>query len=211
MKRLIAALLLSAAALAQSSNPSGAANVVRYKLDESKLKYLFATSEPVLHLKPGDILETNTVDAFGNAIQKPGDTLSMVKGDNPLTGPFHIDGAEPGDTLAVKILDLQVDGKQGIGTIAQGFGALNSTTYTPMVNAPIGEKIWFYPIDAATNTATFQALDSSFKVSMPLHPFLGCIGWRPPAARRAAPSCPPNSAATWIRRKPAPATPSTSR
>src|SRR3954468_5343945 len=119
------------------------ANVVRYKLDESKLKYLFATSEPVLHLKPGDILETNTVDAFGNAIQKPGDTLSMVKGDNPLTGPFHIDGAEPGDTLAVKILDLQVDGKQGIGTIAQGFGALNSTTYTPMVNAPIGEKIWF--------------------------------------------------------------------
>src|SRR3954466_1328608 len=77
MKRLIAALLLSAAALAQSSNPSGAANVVRYKLDESKLKYLFATSEPVLHLKPGDILETNTVDAFGNAIQKPGDTLSM--------------------------------------------------------------------------------------------------------------------------------------
>ena len=34
----------------------------------------------------------------------------MAKGDNPLTGPFYVEGAEPGDTLAVKILDLQVDG-----------------------------------------------------------------------------------------------------
>ncbi|MBV9479360.1 MAG: acetamidase/formamidase family protein, partial [Acidobacteria bacterium] len=44
----------------------------------------------------------------GNAIQKPGDSLSRVKGDNPLTGPFYVEGAEPGDTLAVKILDIQV-------------------------------------------------------------------------------------------------------
>jgi len=40
-------------------------------------------------------------------LQKPGDKLSLVKGDNPLTGPFYVDGAEPGDTLAVKILDLE--------------------------------------------------------------------------------------------------------
>jgi len=45
-------------------------------------------------LKSGDILETNSVDAFGNAIQT--DTLNLVKGDNPLTGPFYIEGAEPG-------------------------------------------------------------------------------------------------------------------
>jgi len=170
-----ATLLLSGACLAQSTAP----NVVRYKLDENKLKFVFATSEPVLHIRSGDVLETNTVDAFGNVLQKPGDTLSMVKGDNPLTGPFFIDGAEPGDTLAVKILDLQVDGKQGVGTIAQGFGAINSTTYTPMINAPIGERIWFYPIDQATNTATFNALDSKFSVKIPLHPFLGCIGVAP--------------------------------
>jgi acetamidase/formamidase len=167
--------LLSCACSAQTAKP----NVVRYKLDEKTLKYVFSTSEPVLHLKPGDILETNTVDAFGNVLQKPGDTLSMVKGDNPLTGPFFIDGAAPGDTLAVRILDLQVDGKQGVGTIAQGFGAINSTTYTPMLNAPIGEKIWYYPIDQATNTAIFNALDSKFSVKIPLHPFLGCIGVAP--------------------------------
>src|ERR1700680_4592666 len=43
------------------------------------VKYLFATAEPVAHLKSGDILDTNTLDCFGNALKKPGDTLSLVK------------------------------------------------------------------------------------------------------------------------------------
>jgi acetamidase/formamidase len=44
---------------------------------------------------------------------------------------------------------------------------------------PLTEKIWFYPIDHADNTATFQALDSNYKVKIPMHPFLGCIGVAP--------------------------------
>src|SRR5229473_4955822 len=177
MKSALAVLLLSAAAFAQ--NPEEG-KVVRYELKASELKYTYAASySPVAHLKSGNILETNTVDCFGNAIKKPGDTLSMAPGDNPLTGPFYIEGAEPGDTLAVKILDLKVDGNQGIGALAPGFGAINATNYTPMINPPIPEKIWFYPIDHATNTATFQALDSKFKVKIPLHPFFGCIGVAP--------------------------------
>jgi amidase len=156
-----------------------AQNTVKYHVTLNDVKYVYGTAEPVSRLKPGDILETNTVDAFGNAIQKPGDTLELVKGDNPLTGPFYIETAEPGDTLAVKILDLQVDGNQGVGAFAPGFGALNETNYTPMVHPPLPEKIWFYPIDHATNTATFRALDTNFSVKIPLHPFFGCIGVAP--------------------------------
>src|SRR3989454_11245379 len=152
---------------------------VKYHATINDVKYVYGVAQPVARLKSGDTLETNTVDAFGNAIQKPGDTLSMVKGDNPLTGPFHIESAEPEDTLAVKILDLQVDGNQGVGALAPGFGALNETNYTPMLHQPLPEKIWFYPIDHATNTATFKALDSNFSVKIPLHPFLGCIGVAP--------------------------------
>jgi amidase len=178
MKLLFAVLLLTTMACAQNQTEQG--RVVRYSPKPDDLKYTYAASySPVARLKPGNILETNTVDCFGNAIKKPGDTLSMSKGDNPLTGPFYIEGAEPGDTLAVKILDLQVDGDQGVGALAPGFGAINSTGYTPMINPPIPEKIWFYPIDHATNTATFQALDSKFKVKIPLHPFFGCIGVAP--------------------------------
>jgi amidase len=170
----------SAAPQAGASSTSEEGKVVRYDLKMNDLKYTYSASyTPVARLKSGNILETNTVDCFGNAIKKPGDTLDMAPGDNPLTGPFFIEGAEVGDTLAIKILDLQVDGNQGIGALAPGFGAINSTNYTPMLNPAIKEKIWFYPIDHATNTATFQALDSKYTVKIPLHPFFGCIGVAP--------------------------------
>jgi len=155
------------------------ANVAKYHATINDVKYVYAVAPPVARLKSGDILETNTLDAFGNVIQKPGDPLSLVKGDNPLTGPFYIEGAEPGDTLAVKIIDLKVDSNQGVGVLGPGFGALNETTYTAMLHAPLPEKIWFYPIDHATNAATFRALDSDFSVKIPLHPFFGCIGVAP--------------------------------
>src|ERR1700681_2545169 len=165
--------VLSCAAGAQT------ANVVKYHASINEVKYVYGPASPVAHVKPGDVVETNTLDAFGNALKKPGDKLSMVKGDNPLTGPFYVEGAQPGDTLAVKFLDVQVDGNQGVGAFAPGFGALNETGYTPMLHQPLPEKIWFYPIDKASNTATFQALDSKFSVKIPLHPFFGCIGVAP--------------------------------
>jgi acetamidase/formamidase len=174
---LILTLLIFGAANVLAQSEPG--NVVKYHATINDVKYVYASAEPVARLKPGDILDTNTLDCFGNVIKKPGDTLSMVKGDNPLTGPFYIEGAEPGDTLAVKILDLEVDGDQGVGAFAPGFGALNETNYTPMLHSPLPEKIWFYPVDHDSNTATFQALDSKFSVKIPLHPFFGCIGVAP--------------------------------
>lgn len=155
------------------------ANVVKYHADIHSVKYDYGVAEPVARLKPGDVLDTNTLDCFGNVIKKPGDPLSLVKGDNPLTGPFYIETAEPGDTLVVKILDLEVDGDSGVGAFAPGFGALNETNYTPMLHPPLPEKIWFYPINHGDNTATFKALDSDFSVKIPLHPFFGCIGVAP--------------------------------
>jgi len=167
-------LVLSLASVA------GAQNAVKYRTTMNDVKYTYnSTSAPVARLASGDVLETNTVDAFGNAIQKPGDTLALVKGDNPLSGPFYVETAEPGDTLAIQFLALDVDSSQGVGAFAPGFGALNETFYTPMVHPPLPEKIWLYPIDNAAGTTTFRALDSNFSVKIPLHPFLGCIGVAP--------------------------------
>ena len=166
--------------VAAQARQSGEPDVVRFKGTIDNVKYVFGVAPPVARLKRGNILEANSLDCFGNGIQKPGDTTANAKGDNPLTGPFFIEGAEPGDTLVVKILDLQVDGNQGVGALSPGFGAINSTHYTPMLeNAPIAERIWFYPINHTDNTATFEALDSGYKVKIPMHPFLGCIGVAP--------------------------------
>jgi acetamidase/formamidase len=155
-------------------------DVVRFKGTMENVKATFGPAEPVAHVKAGGVLEANSLDCFGNALQKPGDPFSLIKIDNPLTGPFFIDGAEPGDTLVVHILDLQVDSKQGVGTFSPGFGAANSTHYTPMLEKQsLPERAWYYPIDAEKKLITFQAMDSDFKVQFPLKPFLGCIGVAP--------------------------------
>lgn len=178
---MLNAAIAAAVILAQASP-----NVVRYEPKESDLKYVFGVAEPVARVKPGDIIDTKTFDCFVNKIQKPGDTLAQVPGDNPLTGPFYIEGAEPGDTLVVKILELTVDSAQGVGALAPGFGALNTTNYTPMLHTPVPEKIWFYAIDRAKQEATFSALDSKFTTKIPLHPFLGCLGVAPALEARSS-------------------------
>ena len=181
MKKLgiVAAMVLAlwpAAVWAQATE----GDVVRFKGTMENVKATFGPAEPVAHVKAGGVLEANSLDCFGNALQKPGDSLSLIKIDNPLTGPFFIDGTEPGDTLVVHILDLQVDSKQGVGTFSPGFGAANSTHYTPMLETkPLPERAWYYPIDAEKKLITYQATDSDFKVQFPLKPFLGCIGVAP--------------------------------
>jgi acetamidase/formamidase len=175
--RLLFASLFVCASLYAQTPPS---DVVHFHATMDNVKPTFGPAEPVAHLKPGNILDANSLDCFGNALQKPGDPFSNIKIDNPLTGPFFIDGAEPGDTLVVHILDLQVDGKQGVGTFGPGFGAANSTHYTPMLERqPLPDLAWYYPIDLDRKMITFKALDSDFKVEFPMHPFLGCIGVAP--------------------------------
>lgn len=187
MVMLLSAATASPLALAQllappsTSTPAPAPppRVIRYRATTENVKTVFGTAESVAALRPGDTLDTNTLDAFGGAIANPGDTLSKVKMDNPLTGPFYIEGAQPGDTLVVKFLELTVDAAQGIGVYGPGYGGLSSSTYTPMLNKDLPERIWFFPIDKATNTATFKPADSNFTAKIPLQPFLGCVGVAP--------------------------------
>src|SRR5215469_13656348 len=54
--------------------------------------------EPVLRIAPGDTVITATVDAGGGDAHNE----QVTPGGNPQTGPFFIEGAEPGDTLVVR-------------------------------------------------------------------------------------------------------------
>ncbi len=62
-------------------------------------------NKPVLRVKPGDTIHTTTVDAGGT--DEKGQR--RVMGGNPATGPFYIEGAMPGDTLAVHIVRLKLN------------------------------------------------------------------------------------------------------
>jgi acetamidase/formamidase len=86
----------------------------------------------------------------------------------------------------VKFLELQMGSDQGVGAFAPGFGALSTTFYTPMLNPPLPERVYFYPVDRARNVGTFQAQDSRFSVEIPLSPFIGCVGVAPPLGEARA-------------------------
>ncbi len=151
-------------------------NVRRYELNYKDLKTVYGVLPPVMHVKPGEIIQTTTVDADGKEAEKAG---FKVNGPNPLTGPFYIDGAEPGDMLKVKFVSIEINSKEGFGAAGPGFGALNSSSYTPVLGGPIPKTEWTYPVDSTANVATFHAKDSNFTVKIPLHPFLGCVGVAP--------------------------------
>src|SRR5918992_6362029 len=54
---------------------------------------------PALRIAPGDTVVTTTVDSVGqDATGEP-----ITPGVNPMTGPFVVEGAEPGDTLIVRL------------------------------------------------------------------------------------------------------------
>jgi acetamidase/formamidase len=166
------ALLLCASLPVRSQT----ASIVHYELRMNELKTVYGPLPPVMHVKPGNIIDTTTVDADGKAAEAAG---FKVNGPNPLTGPFYIDGAEPGDLLKIKFIAIDVNAKEGFGSAGPGFGALNSSKYTPVLGGPIPKLEWTYPIDESAHTATFHAKDSGFSVKIPLHPFLGCVGVAP--------------------------------
>src|SRR4029077_974807 len=70
---LVAASAFLRAQSAVNSQP-GDAQVVRYHATIDTVKYVYGAAPPVARLKPGNILEANSLDCFGNALQKPGDS-----------------------------------------------------------------------------------------------------------------------------------------
>jgi amidase len=84
-----------------------------------------AEHEPVARLVPGETVLVETKNAFGDQEYRPGMTLADLNLDaaDPLTGPLYLEGAEPGDTLAVQIEKIEVVGIGAQGVIPD-FGIL---------------------------------------------------------------------------------------
>lgn len=86
----------------------------RFKPTPVQYYYLFGGGEPVLKVAPGDRLLLWREDALNGKIKGTEDLASKSgQRPNPQTGPIHVEGAESGDTLALKIVDIQFDGDYG--------------------------------------------------------------------------------------------------
>jgi amidase len=130
---------------------------------------------PVLHLNPGDTVKTNTVDAGGRDAKN----VRRSMGGNPETGPFFVEGAIPGDTLAIKINRLRLNRNSAGSGDRIVPGAVQPGYYR---DAKFNDKFSSeWTLDRDANTATLSKPTDrlkNFKVT--LQPMLGCIGVAPP-------------------------------
>ncbi len=156
--------------------------VLNYIPKHEELKYTFGGAAPTHHIAPGTRIISWSEDCYDGAVTKPDQLPTKVipQGhDNPQTGPFYIDGAEPGDTVAIHINKLEPARDHGISSFFPGFGALNATDRTAVLGGDLPEEVWFYEVDRAKNVVRTRSLDSKKSWEVPLAPFLGCLGVAP--------------------------------
>ena len=161
--------------------PAGAP-VLNWIPKHEELVYTFGGVPARQRVKPGTRIVSWTEDCFDGAVKTSADLASKLVPpghDNPQTGPFHIEGAEPGDTVAVHLLKVEPGRTYGISSYFPGFGAIVGTDRTAMLNADLPEVTWRYEVDTTRNVARTRSRDGAHSWEVPLAPFLGCLGVAP--------------------------------
>jgi acetamidase/formamidase len=123
----------------------------------------------VLAVNPGDSIHTTTVDAGGSDAQN----IKRIAGGNPQTGPFYIQGAQPGDTLVVHIDRLKLN-RDTAGSDDQ----LVPSALSPdlAVKTRDNNKGVTWKLDLNHMTASPDSSSEHLKtLNVPLHPMLGCV------------------------------------
>jgi len=157
-------------------------DVVEYTPTPEQLAYTFGAAPPVMKVKPGTALRLWSEDAFGGVIRTV-DDLSSEKVDlrfvNPQTGPFYVEGAEPGDTLVLHIVDLEPARDWAASAAIPFFGGMTSTDRVVTLQDPLPDTTWIYHVDSARGTVGFEARHSDHHIELPMAPMLGTVGVAP--------------------------------
>src|SRR5581483_8821902 len=153
-----------------------------------------ASNPPVLRIKSGDTVRVETISTGSPARfeaagvpaaeipQNMRDIFDQVKergpGGHVLTGPIYIDGAEPGDTLEVRIQKIEVTLPFAYNAFRPGSGFLPDD---------FPQSRWkIIPLDRQRMVAHF-----SDSIDIPMRPFFGSLGVAPPEANGKINSAPP--------------------
>jgi acetamidase/formamidase len=158
--------------------------------------HTFSHTNPVfVRIKPGEAVSTKTLDSGGQ--NERNEQLAIPS--NPLTGPFYIEGAEPGDALAVTLRRVRLNRNWGYSAYRLGLFSLNadyvesiySNHYKPDLVRKGRDSILPWDIDLARQMVHLREPASSrVKLEFPTRPMIGCIGVAAPGdfAPTSAPS-----------------------
>jgi amidase len=135
--------------------------------------------EPIARVKPNERVTIHTDDAFESRITKkedlPSRALATAKFLNPQTGPIYVEGADPGDTLAVRIESIVPTRDFAVSVLIPYFGGLTSTNFTRTLQEPLPERVWIWDlVDGGDNL-----VNEELGVKLPWEPFLGTLAVAP--------------------------------
>jgi len=152
--------------------------VATHDFEPSVFHVTLGSHEPVLRVASGDTVRTWCVDSSG--YDRHGNELT--EGGNPQTGPFFVEAAAPGDTLAVRLDRIEPNRARGVtGQVV----ALNVVEPWLAAELPEGTGPDWWTLDLERRTARLenppQGLESLGE--LPLAPMLGCFGVAPPGGQ----------------------------
>lgn len=176
--------LLLASACAVLAQPAFRAAQTRQVVAQT-YRNTFSHAHPVLgRVKPGETIVTKTLDASGR------DDKGTVRAQppNPLTGPFYVEGAEPGDALVVRLTKVRMNRNWGWSNYRLGLYSLLPETieglypnrYRP--NEIIAERTSVVPWDLDLERQTVRLREPAsavLRMTFPAKPMLGCVGVAP--------------------------------
>jgi acetamidase/formamidase len=156
--------------------------MTRHAFEPTHFHLTIGEHEPVLRVAPGDTIATWCVDSLGFDAHD----RRLSDGGNPQTGPFFVEGAEPGDVLAVTLDRLRPNRSRGVTS--------------PVVAEPVVDP-WFvrqlpergeldsWTLDLQQGTATLDSPPAGLEHlgGVAIEPMLGCFGVAP--GRGQAISC----------------------
>jgi amidase len=170
-------LTLALAALAAPDEPTPVVATTYYRT--------FSRAHPVLRqIKPGATIATKTIDSGGQ------DEKGIKRSEpfNPLTGPFSVEGAEPGDALVVHLKKVRLNRDWGWSAYRLGLFALTpeavehvySNEYKPDLVRKGRSNLVPWDIDLKRNVVRLREPSSkAHALEFPARPMLGCIGVAP--------------------------------
>jgi len=157
-------------------------DVMDFQPSFSEYAFTFGGVAPIRRVAPGAVLRLWSDDAFCGALRAVTD-LSSAKVDlryvNPQTGPFYVEGAEPGDTLALHLVSLEPAREWGASAHIPFFGGMTSTDRVVTLQDPLPDTTYIYELDRARGTVTFVARRGDLHIDLPLEPMLGTVGVAP--------------------------------
>lgn len=153
-----------------ASSRTGVVPDADFTLDTTQTHSRFsARIEPALRVPSGSVIEAFTKEASAGQITPTSTVADLATLDfdpiHPLTGPVYVEGAEPGDVLAVTLHEIEVL-DWGWAVVIPGFGFLQDRFSEPF-------KMGF-DVGPGVTHATFNE-----RIRIPLRPFAGVMGVAP--------------------------------